>query len=245
MRSIRSQCGSQAPGAPPSRTVQITGMAQPRYRTLRLRTVKRSPKLVGSKARTSWVPGQSSRIQASRSAERALGSQSRRCTPQAPLPWPFLAAASEYHSWRRRRRESGLKESQQERARTTAWREQERARTMPMLHRARPFASGRKRLGKCWPSKSVQRSRDWRRLVGVLVAMRHLRALRGPCSREILLGDTGQVMGRLALTIIHQQTPRLVSPLTLALSRTGEREPEVAAIQQLTIISRVLLLIRA
>src|SRR4051812_44800187 len=94
---------------------------------------------------------------------------------------------------------------------------------MPMLHRARPFASGRKRLGKCWPSKSVQRSRDWRRLVGVLVAMRHLRALRGPCSREILLGDTGQVMGRLALTIIHQQTPRLVS-LSLPSPARGEGE---------------------
>src|SRR4051794_19006887 len=93
---------------------------------------------------------------------------------------------------------------------------------MPMLHRARPFASGRKRLGKCWPSKSVQRSRDWRRLVGVLVAMRHLRALRGPCSREILLGDTGQVMGRLALTIIHQQTPRPVRGEVLTLTRKGK-----------------------
>src|SRR4051812_3721614 len=83
---------------------------------------------------------------------------------------------------------------------------------MPMLHRARPFASGRDRLGKCWPSKSVQRSSDRRRLVEVLVAMRHLRALRCPCSRGILLSVTEQVMGWLALTIIHQQTPRLVSP---------------------------------
>src|SRR5437764_12759810 len=98
----------------------------------------------------------------------------------AALPWPFLAEASRYHSWRRLRRLRGLQGSQQARARTTACREEERARTMPMLHRASPLACGTDRVGRRRRSKAVQRARAWRRLVVVLVAMAHLHAVGRP-----------------------------------------------------------------
>ena len=79
-----------------------------------------------------------------------------------------------------------------------------------MLQRARPLASGRDRLGRCCPRESVQRSRDPEQtLVEVLVATRHLHALRCPRCQGILLGDTEQVMCRLALPANRGQTPHL------------------------------------
>src|SRR3954451_18918280 len=96
-------------------------------------------------------------------------------------PWPFLAPASRYHSWRRLRRLRGLKGSQQARARTTACREEERARTMPILQRASPLAWGTDRVGRRRESRAVQRARARRRLLLMPVGMGRLHAV-GPLS---------------------------------------------------------------
>src|SRR3954452_19879947 len=128
----------------------------------------------------------------------------------AALPWPFLAEASRYHSWRRLRRLRQLQGSQQARARTTACREEERARTMPILQRASPLAWGTDRVGRRRESRAVQRARARRRLLLMLVAMGHLHAVGPPLCMVRPHGTCCQVLVHCVLMILHRENPRLV-----------------------------------
>src|SRR5262249_44895075 len=113
------------------RIFQATGTAQPRYRTLMASVVKRCPKVVASSARASCRQGQPSSTQRSSGAKQLRTSKSRRLAPA-------LAAASQYHSRRRRLTVSNFWPSKSASWVATAETEQEGARPMPKLNQARP-----------------------------------------------------------------------------------------------------------
>src|SRR5262249_1152161 len=110
-------------------------------------------------------------------------------------------AASRYHSWRRLRRLSGFKGSQHARARTTACREADRARTMPILQNARPKVWEEDKVGKRCRNKAAQRDSAVRRRV--VVAMTHLLGIGLPIVKVAAHHPWSQPLFSMRLTAPH------------------------------------------
>src|SRR4051794_18209538 len=79
--SKASHSGFQGCDTLAGRNFQATGRALPRYTTLIDSTVKRSPRLVASRAKASRIDGQPLRTQASSGAKQVVTSSSWRRVP--------------------------------------------------------------------------------------------------------------------------------------------------------------------
>src|SRR4030095_3350776 len=99
------------------------------------RTVKRVPKVVASRARANWVPSHCCTTQPSSGTKQGS-------TASAHREGPRLAAASEHNARNCWYTAGSLRPSQVARKALTAVNAQERASTMPRLHRAKTVACG-------------------------------------------------------------------------------------------------------
>jgi hypothetical protein len=117
-------------------------MAPPRSTTLIANTVKRVPRVVASRAKASWVPCQP------RSPQPSSGPQSS-STARAWRRAPRLAGASSHHSRHGCRTVLSWRRNHMARKAVTAVKAQERASTIPKLHKANTVACGLLNTGKC------------------------------------------------------------------------------------------------
>src|SRR6185312_7978556 len=147
--SSRSHSSFQGCLAVAGRIFQATGTAQPRYKRLTSKVVNRCPSVVASKARATCRLGQSAKTHRNSGAKQVDTSRSRRCLP-------VLASASQHHSRRRCLTVSSFCPRRSASWRATAVTEQECARIMPKLKKARPRTWARERLGKALVSVASQ-----------------------------------------------------------------------------------------
>jgi len=145
-----------------AKTVQATGMAQPRYTTLSAKTVKRVPNVVASRARANCVPSHWSTTQANSGTKQGSTASARRVVPR-------LAVASEQTSRNCWRTAGSLRPSHVARKALTAVNAQERASTIPRLHRAKTVACGLLKWGKwVWMIMVHAVTRGWQD-IGILL----------------------------------------------------------------------------
>src|SRR5438552_7847804 len=135
-------------------------------------TVRRSARLVASRATAKRGPGQSVRIHRSNGAKQVVTSSSRRWSPD-------LSSAALYQSRSRSRRVWNEPLRRGTKTVTTAVKPQERARTMPKLQRARTAAWGWLKWGKWVVTVCVQSESGSRRDMAILLSQE-----RGPTSHD-------------------------------------------------------------
>src|SRR6266542_4225907 len=105
------------------------------------RTVKRVPKVVASRAKANWVPSHCSTTQAKSGTKQGSTARAQRVVPR-------LAVASEQNSRNCWRTVGSLRFSHVAKNALTAVNAQERASTIPRLHRAKTVACGLLTCGK-------------------------------------------------------------------------------------------------
>src|SRR5712691_5121060 len=179
-RSMRNHSRRQACLAVAGRTVQATGMAQPRYTTLSAKTVKRVPKVVASRAKANGVPSHWATTQASQGTKQGSTGSAQRAVPR-------LAVASEQNSRNCWRTVGSLRCSQVAKNALTAVNAQERASTIPRLQRAKTVACGLLKWGKCaWMVSVHSVTRGWQDIRFLLGCMEYMAIHTTPEGRRIL-----------------------------------------------------------
>src|SRR6266446_5521830 len=164
-RSMRNHSRRQACLAVAGRTVQATGMAQPRYTTRSAKTVKRVPKVVASRARANGVPSHWATTQASQGTKQGSTGSAQRAVPR-------LAVASEQNARNCWRTGGSLRCNHVARNALTAVNAQERARTMPRLHSASTVAWGLLKWGRwVWMVSVHSVTRGWQDIEVLLRSM--------------------------------------------------------------------------
>src|SRR5882724_4336855 len=174
---MRNHSRRQACLAVAGRTVQATGMAQPRYTTLSAKTVKRAPKVVASRARANCVPSHWPTTQANSGSKQGSTTSAQRAVPR-------LAVASEHNARNCWRTVGSLRPSHVARNALTAVHAQERASTIPRLHSAKTVACGLVKGGKCvWIMVVHSVTRGWQDL-RILLGVMGARQPPIPCPTE-------------------------------------------------------------
>src|SRR6267143_1895952 len=162
---MRNHSRRQACLAVAGRTVQATGMAQPRSTTLSAKTVKRVPKVVASRARANGVPSHWATTQASQGTKQGSTGSAQRAVPR-------LAVASEQNARNCWRTGGSLRCNHVARNALTAVNAPERARTMPRLHSASTVAWGLLKWGRwVWMVSVHSITRGWQDIEVLLRSM--------------------------------------------------------------------------